>query len=426
MGLINTANLEIIETVTLEEINKKRARVAKNIASNVKIDGFRKGKIPQSFIEEKYKNEIEKESEKELLADLIKSSLKALNIDENRIIGNPLIKKFNQNENGIDVEMIVGLFPKVEIDDYYRFIPEVNLDSITNEEIESRIERISKDRGELVEVDRALQNGDVVNIDFEGFIDGEAFSGGKSDNFNLEIGSKRFIDGFEEKLIGMKSGESKEIEVPFPSDYRVKELAGKNATFKVKVNKVQDIKNAKIDDNLAKVLFPSHEDANLEYLRDYVKDELSAEAKDREFSKLRLDLVKNLLDGIDFDVPYSVVESEMDVIFRNHIQNLPKESLKELQDDREKAKEKRESFRQKAIDSVKLTFIIDFISKKDDVKISNDELYQSIYYESVISRKPYEDVLKFYEDNHMIPALKMTLLENKVLNTMLESKCNKN
>ena len=322
--------------------------------------------------------------------------------------------------------MIVGLFPKVEIDDYYRFIPEVNLDSITNEEIESRIERISKDRGELVEVDRALQNGDVVNIDFEGFIDGEAFSGGKSDNFNLEIGSKRFIDGFEEKLIGMKSGESKEIEVPFPSDYRVKELAGKNATFKVKVNKVQDIKNAKIDDNLAKVLFPSHEDANLEYLRDYVKDELSAEAKDREFSKLRLDLVKNLLDGIDFDVPYSVVESEMDVIFRNHIQNLPKESLKELQDDREKAKEKRESFRQKAIDSVKLTFIIDFISKKDDVKISNDELYQSIYYESVISRKPYEDVLKFYEDNHMIPALKMTLLENKVLNTMLESKCNKN
>ena len=423
MRLINTANLEIIETITLDSINKKRAKIIKNIANSVKIDGFRKGKIPQNFIENKYKNEIDRDTQKELLASLIETSLSSLNISSDRVIGNPLIKKFDQNENGISVEMLVGLFPEFEINDYLKFIPEFEIPEPSDKDIESRLERISKEKGKLIEVDRALENGDVANIDFEGFIDGEAFSGGKGENFDLEIGSKKFIDGFEEQLRGMKKGESRDIEVVFPSDYRAKALANKNAKFRVTLNKIQIIENAKIDDDLAKAMFPSHENASLEYLRDYVKDELNSEAKNEKFSTLKLEVVKNLLDGINFDVPDCVVESEMDVIFRNHIQNLSQESLKELQDNKEKAKEKRESFRKDAIDSVKLTFIIDFIAKKEDIKISNDELYQSMYYESIISGKPYEDVLKFYEDNYMIPALKMTLLENKVLNNMLESKC---
>ena len=423
MRLINTANLEIIETITLDSISKKRAKIIKNIANSVKIDGFRKGKIPQNFIENKYKNEIERDTQKELLASLIESSLSSLNISHDRVIGNPLIKKFDQNENGISVEMLVGLFPEFEINDYFRFIPEFEIPEPSDKDIESRLERISKEKGKLIEVDRALENGDVANIDFEGFIDGEAFSGGKGENFDLEIGSKKFIDGFEEQLRGMKKGESRDIDVVFPSDYRAKALANKNAKFRVKLNKIQIIENAKIDDDLAKAMFPSHENASLEYLRDYVKDELTAEAKNEKFSTLKLEVVKNLLEGINFDIPDSVVESELDVIFRNHIQNLSKEDLKELQDNKEKAKEKRESFRKDAIDSVKLTFIIDFIAKKEDIKISNDELYQSMYYESIISGKPYEEVLKFYEDNYMIPALKMTLLENKVLNNMLESKC---
>ena len=423
MRLINTANLEIIETITLDSINKKRAKIIKNIANSVKIDGFRKGKIPQNFIENKYKNEIQRDTQKELLASLIESSLSSLNISSDRVIGNPLIKKFDQNENGISVEMLVGLFPEFEINDYLKFIPEFEIPEPSDKDIESRLERISKEKGKLIEVDRALENGDVANIDFEGFIDGEAFSGGKGENFDLEIGSKKFIDGFEEQLRGMKKGESRDIEVVFPSDYRAKALANKNAKFRVTLNKIQIIENAKIDDDLAKAMFPSHENASLEYLRDYVRDELNSEAKNEKFSTLKLEVVKNLLEGINFDIPDSVVESELDVIFRNHIQNLSKEDLKELQDNKEMAKEKRESFRKDAIDSVKLTFIIDFIAKKEDIKISNDELYQSMYYESIISGKPYEEVLKFYEDNYIIPALKMTLLENKVLNNMLESKC---
>lgn len=423
MRLINTANLEIIETITPDSIHKKRLQIIKNIANNVKIDGFRKGKIPQNFIENKYKDEIQRDTQKELLASLIETSLTSLNISSDRVIGNPLIKKFDQNENGISVEMLVGLFPEFEINDYLKFIPEFEISKPSDKDIESRLERISKEKGKLIEVDRALENGDVANIDFEGFIDGEAFSGGKGENFDLEIGSKKFIDSFEEQLVGMKKGETRDVNVVFPNDYRAKSLASKNAKFIVKLNKIQIIENANIDDELAKTMFPSHENASLEYLKDYVKDELTAEAKNEKFSTLKLEVVKNLLEGINFDIPDSVVESELDVIFRNHIQNLSKEDLKELQNNKEKAKEKRESFRKDAIDSVKLTFIIDFIAKKEDIKISNDELYQSMYYESIISGKPYEEVLKFYEDNYMIPALKMTLLENKVLNNMLESKC---
>lgn len=423
MRLINTANLEIIETITPDSIHKKRLQIIKNIANNVKIDGFRKGKIPQNFIENKYKDEIQRDTQKELLASLIETSLTSLNISSDRVIGNPLIKKFDQNENGISVEMLVGLFPEFEINDYLKFIPEFEISKPSDKDIESRLERISKEKGKLIEVDRALENGDVANIDFEGFIDGEAFSGGKGENFDLEIGSKKFIDSFEEQLLGMKKGETRDVNVVFPNDYRAKSLASKNAKFIVKLNKIQIIENANIDDELAKAMFPSHENASLEYLKDYVKDELTAEAKNEKFSTLKLEVVKNLLEGINFDIPDSVVESELDVIFKNHIQNLSKEDLKELQNNKEKAKEKRESFRKDAIDSVKLTFIIDFIAKKEDIKISNDELYQSMYYESIISGKPYEEVLKFYEDNYMIPALKMTLLENKVLNNMLESKC---
>ena len=266
--------------------------------------------------------------------------------------------------------------------------------------------------------------GDVANIDFEGLIDDMAFDGGKSEGFDLEIGSKRFITGFEDQLIGMKKGDYRNINVKFPENYNSKDLAGKDAVFKVKLNKVQERSVAIIDDNFAKNILPNDKQANLEKLKSNIKIQLQNENKNRLFNELKKPLVDSLLNGVDFDLPKNIIEQELDMIFRDKLSKLDKDALKELQDDKVKAKEERENLTNDAIRSVKLTLIIDFLAKKLNISVNNDDANKMLYYEALVANKDPKELLNFYEQNNMIPALKIALLEGKVLNNLLESKLN--
>lgn len=422
--LINSANILLDDEIKDKNINQKKSKIAQHLSKNMKIDGFRKGKIPLSVIESRFKEKINQDSENQALQELIEESLKELNIEATQIIGSPIITKYDRTDSGIKVEAKIGVFPKIEIKDYEKSIPEAILKDVTDKEIDDKLKELSKAHGELIEVleEKVLDYGDIANIDFEGFLNDKAFDGGKSKEYDLEIGSKSFIAGFEEQLVGMKKEEKKDIKVTFPTNYNSKDLAGKEAIFKVKLNKIKTRKAIEINDDLAKKILSNNKDATIETLKNETKKELQNETKNKILNELKPQLVENLLNDIDFDLPDSIVEQEIDLLFRNNLQNISKEELKDLQNDAEKAKDKRESYKNEARKSVKLTFIVDYLAKKDNIAVNDNEVYQLLYYEAMMMGANLEEIIKTYEKNNMIPALKMTILENKVLNALLESK----
>lgn len=417
---INSANILICDKIEPSLIQNKRAKIAQNISKSVKIDGFRKGKVPLSVIESRYKEQITQDSQNAALNENIESHLKSLNIAKNNIIGNPLFVKYDANEGGIAFEVKLGLFPHIDLENIRNSVPKITLDKIAKSAIDARLEVFAKNAGELKEVDKKIENGVVANIDFEGFIDGKHFDGGSAKNFDLEIGSKNFIDGFEDGLLGLQKGDEKSLNLTFPKDYAT-HLAEKNVEFKVKINAIKEREKAKIDDNLAKQVLSNNKEAKLEDLEAFVKTQLENEAKNNAFDKAKPILADNLIANINFDLPENIIEQEMDILFRNALQSLKEDELKDLQSDKDKAKNKRESFRSDAQKSVKLTFIVDSYSKAHNIAVSDNELYQMLYYEAMMRGQNPKDLAEFYDKNGMFPAIKMTILENKVLNHILEA-----
>ncbi len=418
----NSANVLIKDKISADLIFAKRAKIAQKLSKNVKIDGFRKGKVPLSVVESRYKEQILQDSQNEALNEYIKASLEAEKIAQSSIIGTAIFSKFDIKDDGaIEFEAKLGIMPTFSLDDLEAQVPKLNLKNIAKKDINERLEVFAKNSGELKEVDKKIQNGVVANIDFEGFIDGSAFEGGSAKGYDLEIGSKSFIEGFEDGLIGLKKGDEKTLNLTFPKDYAA-HLADKKVEFKVKINAIKERESAKIDDNLAKMVLSNNAEAKLEDLEAFVKTQLESEAKNNAFNEAKPILVDNLIANIAFDLPENIIEQEMDIIFRNALQSLKEDELKELQSDREKAKAKRESFKGEAEKSVRLTFIVDSYSKAHNIAVSDNELYQMLYYEAMMRGSNPKDLAEFYEQNNMFPAIKMTILENKVLNHILEAK----
>lgn len=422
--VIDSANLYLRGLIGSDFLREKRNKIANNISKTMKLDGFRKGKVPLSVVNSRFSDKIEKDAEQEALNCVIENTMKENGIELNMVLGGPVIKKYDKNDNGIDIEVQICTFPTIVFDNYADYIPDFNLESITCDCVDNRLSEIARANGPLIEADRPLNTGDIANIDFEGFINGKAFDNGKSENFDLEIGSKRFINGFEEQLIGMVNGEKRDINVRFPDNYNVKDLAGKEAIFKVKLNKVQERGAVSIDDNFAKIMLPGDENATLDKLKDNVRIQLQNESKNKLFSELKQPLIDGLLNGVSFDLPKNIIEQELDMVFRNKLGTLNKDDLKVLQEDKFKAEEVRESLREEAIKSVKLTLLVDFLAKKLSISVSDDEVYQTLYYEALMLNKDPKELFDFYVQNNMIPTLKITLLEGKVLNNLLESKLN--
>ena len=418
----NSANVLIKDNISADLINAKRAKIAQKLSKNVKIDGFRKGKVPLSVIESRYKEQITQDSQNEALNERIKATLEAEKIPQSSVIGTAMFSKFDIKDDGaIEFEAKLGVMPDFSINDLDKQVPNLNLKNIAKKDINERLEVFAKNSGELKEVDKNIANGVVANIDFEGFIDGSAFEGGSAKGYDLEIGSKSFIEGFEDGLIGLKKGDEKTLNLTFPKDYAA-HLADKKVEFKVKINAIKERESAKIDDNLAKQILSNNAEAKLEDLEAFVKTQLESEAKNNAFNEAKPILVDNLIANIAFDLPENIIEQETDIIFRNALQSLKEDELKELQSDREKAKTKRESFRGEAEKSVRLTFIVDSYSKAHNIAVSDNELYQMLYYEAMMRGSNPKDLAEFYEQNNMFPAIKMTILENKVLNHILEAK----
>ena len=420
----DTANVEVEAKIAKSDIEQKVDKLAKQAAKQMKIDGFRPGKAPVSVVKKRLGDRLTQDAEAEALREILNQASKELELDAEQIIGEPIFTKFERGDEFIEVALKLSLRPEIEVGDISDIVPEVKTPRVTKKEVEERIADLATAQAPFVslEEDRGLQEGDLAVIDFEGFLDGEPFEGGKAENFELRIGSGQFIPGFEEQLIGMKKGEEKTIKVTFPEEYRNEKLAGKEAEFKVKLHDIKVKEPVEIDDALAQKLL-GKEDATLADLEKEIKEQIRSEKLSKLYNEeLKPQLVEALVEKFEFDLPESVVEQEIEMALRNRVNQMSEEELAELRDNEEKIEALREELREDAEKSVKATFIVDALAKKEGIDVSDQEMMQTIYYEALSMGQDPKQTFEYYQKNNLLPAIKMAMIEDRLLTKLLNDK----
>ena len=389
----------------------------------MKIDGFRKGsEAAVKFIKKHYADAVKKEAIDALINKTFQDGLKALEINPKDVIGEPLVTKYEETENGVDVKIEASLRPEVIIDGYDDIdieLPEIKVDK---EEIDAKIQNYAKAQAEPVKVEKAVaEKGDFAVIDFKGFIDGKEMENGSATDYPLELGSNTFIPGFEEQVEGMKVGETKKIKVTFPEDYNAKELAGKEAEFEVTLKEIRKLPEVEVTDELAKKLL-AKEDATVEELENSIKEEIINEKKRTIYAPKKAELLDKLAEKFDFDLPKIIVEKEVDLLLNNKAAKMSEEEIKELTENKEKLESLRDELRKEAEKKVKLTFIIDEIAKKEGISVDLEQVKQVIIYEAIMQGQNPDELIKYYEDNGYLPVIQMSMVEDLVLNKLLDKK----
>jgi len=418
----NAANVDISAKIGKEEVEKRVNKIAAETGRKIKVDGFRKGKVPPAIVKKLYGEQLEQDAETEVIREMMEKAYEEAGIDASAIIGDPIFKKYDKTEEFIEVEMTVCLRPDVDVEGYGECVPSYEVPEVSEEELNERLQKLAKQSAKTVEVedDRGLEEGDIALFDFTGYIDDEAFEGGKAENYELEIGSGQFIPGFEEQMKGMKKGESKSIEVTFPEDYQAENLKGKKARFDIVLHAIKEKKIPEIDDELAKSV-THKEDATLETLKKQVKEQIATEKLSKLYNEeLKQKLLENLIEKFDFDLPENIVEQEIDNLANQKASSMSKEEIEEIRNSSEKLDELRDSVREDAQSSVKATFIVDAVAKAEDVKVDDQEVTQALYYEAIMTGQDPEAVIKYYQQNNLLPAIKMGMIEDRLFAKVLD------
>ncbi|WP_104740095.1 trigger factor [Helicobacter bizzozeronii] len=420
---LDSANASVCAKPSMQDFEEKSQKIAQKIAKSAKLDGFRKGKVPLDIIKQRYQSHIEQEAQKELLDEILKEGRTQLKLELQDLIGNPAVVKFDKQEGHFDIEIDIGLRPQIDLSAIKDCVPTFSLKEIQESEVEERLQTLAKERATFSDApaDKKVEKGDGVVLDFEGMLDGKAFEGNKAQNFALIVGENRLIPGFEKQLVGMKVGEEKYFPVLFPKDYANANLAGKEVSFYTKLHKIQIRHIPKIDDDFIKSVLNQEKEPTLELLKQKIQEQLFAEAKTRLYNQeLKEKLIDNLDKSLSFDLPKTIVEQEMDLALRQALQSMDQAQIKELQDNPSKVQEKREGFRESAQRSVKVTFIIDALAKQENVQVQDNEVFQTLYYEALMTNQNPQQLIEHYQKNNMLPAVKMAMVEDRVLTFLLD------
>ncbi len=424
---IDSANAQIQAKIDKDTIQKHIDKMAKEAAKTLDLPGFRKGKVPVKIVKQRYGDKLKEDAKNEAVKEVYEKGIKELTIEKTSLLGEPIVEKFVEDENGmIEISIALATKPEVNIDGYKDLIPEFEVPQVSDEEVQERINNMLKSIIEPSKVEDRdeLQKGDFALIDFEGFIDDKPFEGGKAEAYLLEIGSGSFIPGFEDGMIGMKVDEQKDIKVTFPKDYGSKELAGKDAVFKVKLLEIQEKKiPADIDDETLKKLLPNDKEPTVEKLKDRVKKQILAEKLAPLYAnEIKPKYVEILVEKYDIDLPKSIVEQEMDIAFRKILSDMHEDEIRKFSEDVEEYKKKREEFRKEAEDSVKITFLVNEMASKEGIVVDDNEVLQTLYFEALQMGQNPQEMIKQYEEQGLLPAVKMAIIEERLFNKLFNDK----
>jgi len=418
---INEANVLASATIAQADIDAKIDTIAQESGKQLKVDGFRQGKVPAHVVKKLYGEKLAEDAEGEALRDLITQAYSDAGINPADVLGDPMFKKYDKNDNGIDIEIQLCLRPTIETKDYQGVTPAYDEPKVTAKEIDERIKVLSAQAAPLEELKtkRPLQKGDTAVFDFEGFVDGVAFEGGKADNYELEIGSGQFIPGFEEGMEGLNVGDEKRVPVTFPTDYQAENLKGKEAEFAVKLHAIKIKGDVELNDALAQKI-TNDDKSTVESFKKGTEEQIKAEKFSKLYNeKLKPAITEALVAHFTFDLPENIVEQEIDNLVNQKAQSMTPEEIKAVQEDSAKLDALRDEVRDDATSSVKATFIIDALAKEEKISITDDEVNQTLYYEAIMAGQNAEELIEYYQKNNLLPAVKMSMLEDKLYSRLL-------
>ena len=362
---------EVSVTRNGEELKHLKEHVLVHF-KDAKVDGFRKGHVPADVLEKKFKKEIEGEILNHIISEEYRKAVEENNLSP---IADIKLEKYENNEDNVEVVFTIPVLPEINLGDYKSVKVEKEALDVNDEKVNAEIEIMRSNAGKLKEVadDEAAKDKDVTNINFEGFIDGEAFDGGKAEGFDLTLGSKSFIDTFEDQIIGHKKGDEFDVNVTFPEEYHAENLKGKPAVFKVKVNSIKRKEEAELNEDLAKELgYDSVED-----LKAKTKENLIKREETRIENEHKGKVVDAVVEGVNFEIPEAVVEREIQFQINRFAQQLQMQGMSLNQyfemtgQDIEKM---RESIKESAEKSVKRDLVLTEIAKAENVQATEEEV----------------------------------------------------
>lgn len=365
--------------VPAEEFDQALDQAFKKVVKDVQLPGFRKGRVPRGLFEQRFGVE----SLYQDAVDIVLPEAYSKAVDEADIF--PIIQP------SVDIEQIekgkaliftaeVEVKPEVTLGEYKGLEVEEESVEVTDEDIEQELKNLQEQHAELVvKEDGEIAEGDTVVIDFEGFTDGEAFEGGKGENQSLEIGSGQFIPGFEEKLIGKKPGEETEIDVTFPEEYHAENLAGKEATFKVKIHEVKAKELPELDDEFAKDV--DDEVETLDELKTKKKEQMLEERTQAAETAKRESLIEKASDNVEVDIPDAMVENELEQMLaefeqRLQMQGMTLEMYSQFSGQDEDAL--KEQMKEDAAKRVKTSLTLEAIANAENLEATEEEVNEEI------------------------------------------------
>ncbi len=311
--------------VDAEKVNEGLDAAFKKVVTKVNIPGFRKGKVPRGMFEKRFGVEALYQD----ALDILLPEAYAQAIEETGIepVDRPEVD-VEQIEKGKSLIFTakVTVKPEVKLGEYKNLEVEQLDANVTDEDVESEIKKLQERNAELVvKEEGTIENGDTVVLDFEGFVDGEAFEGGKAENYSLEIGSGSFIPGFEDQLVGVAAGEEKDVEVTFPEEYHAENLAGKPAIFKTKIHEIKTKELPVLDDEFAKDV--DEEVETLEELKAKTRTNLEETKKRDAENHLRDTVIEKASENAEIDVPQAMVNTELDRMLKEFEQRLQMQGM---------------------------------------------------------------------------------------------------
>ena len=414
----NKNELKLEFTVEAEKFNGGIQKVFYKSAKYFNIPGFRKGKAPYQLVEKMYGKEIFYEDAfNEIVPEIYDEEVKNNNIE---VVSKPEISII-QMEKGKELifTAIVQVKPDVKLGKYKGIELKKVEYNVTDESIQDELNKMAKKNSRLITVeDREVQDGDVVVIDFEGSIDGEVFDGGTAENYELKIGSHSFIEGFEEQIIGMKTGEEKNINVKFPLDYFSENLADKDAVFKVKLHEIKEEELPEINDELAKDVSDFD---TLDELKASIKERLEEQNKAKEKAETEEQAINTVIEAAEIDIPSIMIETEIDDTIHSFEHRLEHQGLnleQYLQYTEQTMESMREKEKETATKSVKVRLVLNAIAKDAGIVVDEKELSEKMKEEAEKYGKTEEEV----KDNEDFKKyIKETLTLNKAIEFIIEN-----
>lgn len=412
-GGLNKKYSVIIEN---EEFEAKVDAKINQLAKNTKLPGFRPGKAPKDMLKQKYRASVLGEALDEAVNDAVNNVVKENKL---RLAMQPNVK-IEKFEEGKDVELEINaeLMPEIKLGDFSKIAVEKLTADVPEAEIKKALDYIVHSRRETVKVEDAAyaaQKGDSVVIDFVGSIDGKEFDGGKGNGYPLELGSGAFIPGFEDQLIGAKTGDKVDVKVKFPENYHAKNLAGKDAVFAVEVKAVRQPKAIEINDEFAK----SIGEKDLDSLKENIKKRIAEDYENASKVKLKRQLLDKLDEAYAFDVPAGLVDAEFKGISEQY-EHAKKHNQLDEHEKNTPEKELMEEYKKIASRRVKLGLLLAEAGEEAKITVTPEDINKAVMNEAKKYPGQEKVVLDYYLKNpKAVEALRAPVMEEKLIDYVL-------